>query len=95
MGMNREDAYYEPEDDYEDSEEFQWEVDELMKSELNPDDYGIFAEAIYEADKKDREAVEDILCQSRINFEALGRKLYDMAYSYAEGIAITRVRDSQ
>lgn len=91
MGMNREDAYYEPEDSPHDSEEMQWEIEQLMKGELNPDDYSNFAEAIYEAGQKDREAVEDILCQPQINFEALGRKLYDMAYSYAEKWAEERV----
>jgi hypothetical protein len=91
MGMNRADAYYEPEDDPNDSEEVQWEIDQLLKGELNPDDYSNFSEAICEADRKDREAVEDILCQPQINFEALGRKLYDIAYTYAEKWATDRV----
>lgn len=91
MGMNREDAYYEPEDHPNDSEEVQWEIDQLMNGELNPDAYCNFSEAINEADQKDREAVEDILFQNPINFEALGRKLYDIAYTYAEKWATERV----
>lgn len=91
MGMNREDAYYEPEDDPNDSEEIEWEIDQLMKGDLNPDDYSNFSEAIYEADRPDREAVEDILAQSPIDYEALGRKLYCIAYEYAEKWATERV----
>jgi hypothetical protein len=93
MGMNREDAYYEPED-FDDSEEIQWEIDQLMKGELSPDNFGNFSEAVCEANIKDKEAVEDILSQHPINFEALGRKLYDIAYSYSEKFAEDRVRSN-
>ena len=42
MGMNRADAYYEPEDDDMDSDELQYEVNELMKDEFNPCKWGSF-----------------------------------------------------
>ena len=90
MGMSKHDAYYEPEDS-DDTEEMEWEIDQLMKGDLCPDHYSNFSEAISEADDKDRQAVEDILYQNPINFEALGRKLYDMAYTYAEKYATRRV----
>jgi hypothetical protein len=93
MGMNRHDAYYEPEDSYEDSAEFEWEVEQLMKGEYNPDNYSNFAEAVSEANDADRKAVEDILYQPQIDYEALGRKLYAMAYDYMEKYAVSKVQD--
>ena len=62
-------------------------VSELMKDEYNPTQYSNFAEGISEANEKDREAVELILQQSEIDYEALGRKLFCMAYDYMEGYA--------
>lgn len=85
MGMNRHDAYYEPEDD--DSDLLSERISELMKSDYNPEQYDHFAEAISEAKQSDREAVEMILQQSPINYEALGRKLFGMAYDYMEKFA--------
>lgn len=91
--MSMHDRYYEPEDGDDDSEEMEWEIDQLMKGDLNPDHYSNFAEAISEAEDKDRQAVEDILSQNPIDFEQLGRKLYCMAYEYAEKYATRRVRE--
>lgn len=95
MGMSRHDAYYEPQDDYDNSEEFEYEVSELMANDgvNSPNNYINFAEAIYEASKADAEAVEDILCQNPINYEALGRKLYTMAFDYMEKRSINQVQN--
>jgi hypothetical protein len=83
--MTMHDRYYEPEDD--DSDLLSERISELMKSEYSPNQYDHFAEAITEATKSDREAVETILQQRPINYEALGRKLFGMAYDYMEKFA--------
>ena len=83
--MTMHDWYYEPEDD--DSDLLSERVVELMKSDYSPNQYDHFAEAISEATKSDREAVETILQQHPINYEALGRKLFGMAYDYMEKFA--------
>lgn len=84
--MLNNDRYYEPEDN-DDSDRIDDRVSELMKDEYDPKKYSNFAEGISEANEKDREAVELILQQSKIDYEALGRKLYYMAYEYMEGYA--------
>lgn len=83
--MNRHDAYYEPEDD--DSDLLNDRIAELLNDEYSPDKYSNFAEAISEAKQSDCEAVETILVDTTINYEALGRKLYMMACEYMEGYA--------
>ena len=83
--MSRHDAYYEPEDD--DSDLLDERVAELLKSDYDPTEYSNFSEGICEANESDREAVEDILKQSTIDYEALGRKLFCMAYDYMEKFA--------
>mgnify|MGYP000110658920 FL=1 len=84
--MFRKERYYEPEDN-DDSDRIDDRVSELMKDEYDPKKYSNFAEGISEANEKDREAVELILQQPEIDYEALGRKLYCMAYDYMEGYA--------
>ena len=74
-----------PEDN--DSDRIDDRVADLMKDEYDPKQYANFAEGISEANEKDREAVELILQQSEIDYEALGRKLFCMAYDYMEGYA--------
>ena len=83
--MNMHDRYYEPEDD--DSDLLDERIADLLNSDYNPETYSNFAEAISEANEKDREAVETILQQSPIDYEALGRKLFCMAYDYMEKFA--------
>jgi hypothetical protein len=83
--MLNNDRYYEPEDD--DSDLLNERISELMKDEYSPNQYDHFAEAISEASKSDREAVEIILQQHPINYEVLGRKLFGMAYDYMEKFA--------
>lgn len=83
--MNMHDRYYEPEDD--EGDLLDERIAELLKLDYNPEDYSNFAEAISEAKESDREAVEAILQESPINYEALGRKLFSMAYEYMERFA--------
>lgn len=79
------DRYYDPEND--DSDLLDDRISELMKEDYNPQTYSNFAEGISEAKDSDREAVEAILQQPTIDYEALGRKLFSMAYEYMENIA--------
>jgi hypothetical protein len=83
--MINNDRYYEPEDD--DSDLLDERIADLMKEDYNPENYSNFAEAISEAEIPDRESVEMILQQSPINYEALGRKLYFIAFEYMEKLA--------
>ena len=89
--MSMHDRYYEPEDD--DSDLLDERVAELMKEDYDPTEYAHFAEGISEAKKEDCQAVEDILKQPTIDYEALGRKLFCMAYDYMEKRSISEVQD--
>lgn len=91
--MNRHDAYYEPEDDYMDSDELQAEVADMMKDDdYNPTKWGNFNEAFAATQNKDDiEALEEML--EKRDFEALGRKLWNMSYEYWEGFATDKITD--
>lgn len=91
MGMNRHDAYYEPEDDYIDTDELHHEVVELMKTdEFNPNKWDNFCEAFAaHQNKDDIEALEEML--EKRDFEALGRKLWNMSFEYYENWATSKV----
>jgi len=91
--MSKLEAYYEAPYDDQDSEEFEFEVTELMKTEFSPDTFTNFEQAIAYAKASDVEAVEAILSQPEVDFKALGRKLYCMAYDYQEFYAKRKVRE--
>ena len=84
--MHSHDRYYEPEDDN-DADLVEERTAELMKEDYSPNKYYNFAEGISETNQKNREDVEAILQQADIDYAALGRKLYCMAYDYMEVIA--------
>ena len=92
MGMNRADAYYEPEDDYIDSDELQAEVAELMKDEYNPSTWSNFNEAFAATQNKDDIAALEEMLEKR-DFEALGRKLWNLSYEYNEYYATRMVTE--
>jgi hypothetical protein len=94
MGMSRHDAYYEPEDDYMDSDEFQCEVAELMKDEYNPCTWGNFCEAFEGVQDSEVVAQLEEMLEKR-DFMALGRKLWNMSYEYQERFATDAVLDNQ
>jgi hypothetical protein len=94
MGMSRHDAYYEPEDDYTDSDEFQCEVAELMKDEYNPCNWGNFCEAFEGVQDPEVVAQLEEMLEKR-DFMALGRKLWNMSYEYQERFATDAVLDNQ
>jgi hypothetical protein len=83
--MSMHDRYYEPEDD--DSDLLDERIADLLNTDYDPTEYANFAESISEANESDRQAVEDIIKQSTIDYEALGRKLFCMAYDYMEKFA--------
>ena len=90
MGMNRHDAYYEPEDDYMDDDQIHEEVADLMKDEYNPCNWGNFNEAFGATQNKEDIAFLEQALEKR-DFEALGRKLWNMSYEYWEDFATKKV----
>ena len=92
MGMNRADAYYEPEDDDMDSDELQYEVNELMKDEFNPCKWGNFNEAFSATQDAEVIAQLEEMLENK-DFEALGRKLWCLSYEYNEYYATRMVTE--
>lgn len=89
MGLSMHDRYYEPEDDN-DGDWISERTADLLNTEYDiSQDFRLFAEGISECSDADRDAVLTILAGENleINFEHLGRKLWDIAFSYAESIA--------
>ena len=87
MGMSRHDAYYEP-DDYDDrSDEIEERAWQLMKigAKFDYRTTGAIAEALSELDVDTSNAIQDIIDSG--DYEALGRKLISVAMDYMEGFA--------
>ena len=85
--MSRHDAYYEP-DDYDDrSDEIDERTYELMKkgADYDPNTAGRVAEALGELDRDTAAALQD--CIDSGNYEIIGRKIMMMAYDYMERFA--------
>jgi len=86
MGMNREDAYYEP-DDYDDRhEEIEERAYQLMKKEYNPNTSGAVAEALSELDVGTADALQDAIDSG--DYEQIGRKIMSIAFDYMEKFAL-------
>lgn len=84
MGMSRHDAYYEP-DDYDDrSDEIEARAWELMKPGATFDyrTSGAISEALSEMGVDDDKALQNVIDTG--DFEMLGRKLISMAHDYME-----------
>ena len=92
--MYNNNRYYEPEDD--ESDKIDDGVAELMKDEYSIEKYHNFAEGISEAKEADRVIIEEMLSKPHVDmdFEALGRKLWSMAYDYMEGYAISHAEEN-
>ena len=86
MGMNRHDAYYEPEDDYQ-SEELQQEIDELLKYDPDYDctELSNLGEAISQANDDVQKTIRDYIEQK--DWAKLGLKLYTISLEYQEASA--------
>ena len=85
MGMNRSDAYYEPEDD--DSGDFiDFRTAELLnEAEYDPALIHHMAEAISEANPEDQTSITDFI--NNAEWEKLGMKLYYISHEYMEKMA--------
>ena len=82
--MNRHDAYYEP-DDYDDrSDEIEERTWELMKigGKFDYRTSGAISEALSEMGVNDAQALQDVIDSG--DFEQLGRKVITMAMEYME-----------
>jgi len=92
--MYNNNRYYEPEDD--DSDKINDRVAELMEDEYSIEKYSNFSEGISEAKKEDQAIIEEMLSKPHmdIDFEALGRKLWSMAYDYMENYAISHAEEN-
>jgi hypothetical protein len=82
--------YYEAPYDDQRTEEQEWEIAELMKNEYNPCKWGSFNEAF--AGVQDPEVIAQLeeMLEKR-DFEALGRKLWNLSYEYNEFYATRMV----
>jgi len=91
MGMNRHDAYYEP-DDYDDrSDEIEERTWELMKigGQFDYRTSGAISESLSEMGVDDAKALQDVIDTG--DYEQIGRKVMMMAYDYMEKFAISTV----
>lgn len=87
MGMNRADAYYEP-NDYDDrSDEIEERTWQLMKVGAQYDyrTSGAISEALSEMGVDDAKALQDVIDSG--NYEHIGRKIMMMAEAYMESFA--------
>ena len=87
MGMSRHDAYYEPEDYDDRSDEIEHRTYELMKvgAEYDPKDASRVAEALGELDVDTANALQD--CIDSGNYEMIGRKIMMITFDYMEKFA--------
>ena len=87
MGMNRADAYYEP-NDYDDrTDEIEERAWQLMKigGKFDYKTSGAVAEALSELGVDDANALQDVIDTG--DYEKIGRKVMMMAMEYMEGHA--------
>jgi len=87
MGMNRADAYYEP-NDYDDrSDEIEERTWQLMKvgAEYDPKDSSRVAEALGEISPDNVKALQD--CIDTGDYEKIGRKIMMITFDYMERYA--------
>ena len=83
--MINNDRYYEPTDD-DSGDLIADRVSDLMQSDYDPTNYNNFAEAISEAKDADRLLIEEMLKKhiTERDYEALGKKLFYLAYERME-----------
>jgi hypothetical protein len=85
MGMSMHDRYYEPEDEPND-DEIRFRTDELMRTkEYDAYEAGNMIEAMTEMSVADAEALQLVLDTK--DHLAIGRKIWDITYSYMEKYA--------
>jgi hypothetical protein len=87
MGMSRHDAYYEP-DDYDDrSDEIDERTWQLMKAgaEYDPNDASRVAEALGDLDAERADALQAMIDTG--DYEKIGRKIMMLTFDYMERFA--------
>jgi hypothetical protein len=87
MGMSRHDAYYEP-DDYDDrSDEIDERTWQLMKAgaEYDPNDASRVAEALGDLDAERADALQAMIDTK--DYEKIGRKIMMLTFDYMEKFA--------
>ena len=86
--MSRHDAYYEPEDYDDRTDEIEARAWDLMKVGAMYDykTAGAIAETLSELDRDSAKALQDVIDSG--DYEALGRKLISMACEYMERYAL-------
>ena len=87
MSMNRHDAYYEPEDYDDRTDEIEERAWQLMKkgASYDPNTAGAVSEAMGELDVDTAKALQD--CIDTGNYEQIGRKMMMIAFDYMERFA--------
>ena len=87
MGMNREDAYYEPEDYDDRSDEIEERTWELMKpgQQYDPKKYNAICEALEGLSVDEANALQAAIDTG--DYAIIGRKVMMMAFDYMEGFA--------
>ena len=87
MGMSRHDAYYEPEDYDDRSDEIEERTWELLKvgGKYDYRTSGAIAEALSEMGMDDSQALQDAINTN--DYEQIGRKVISMALEYMEHFA--------
>ena len=90
MGTSAHDRYYEPEDDNDD--EIRFRTDELMRTHR----YDAFQldnimEAISDIGLKDAEDLQAVL--DTHDYTAIGKKIWDVTYTYMEKYALSQAID--
>ena len=85
--MNRADAYYEPQDYDDRTDEIEERTWQLMKpgAEYDPKDAGRIQEALAEMSANDADSLQIALDTG--NFELIGRKIMSMTFDYMEHFA--------
>ena len=85
MGMSRHDAYYEPEDYDDRTDEIEERTWQLMKKEYNPKTSLAIAEALSELDVDTAQALQDAIDTG--DYEQIGRKIMAISFDYQESLA--------
>lgn len=92
MGMNRHDAYYEPEDDF-DGDSLEEQIYDAVANDpdYDPADMMNMSEAI--GQESDNEEVQQFIkdCVAAKDWAKLGMKLYQLSWDYQESIVEYRL----
>ena len=90
--MNREDAYYEPDDSEDRTDEIEERVATLMKTKAyDPFIAGNIVEAMGELSVQQAEDLQD--CLDLKDFEMIGRKIWAITYDYMERYALEQTEN--